>query len=119
MFAWSSIFIYGGESLVAGIHRSYMHEQFFGLRRRTEELVSYSVQRLWFITLKTASFFALIGSTLIMVYLLLKFNLIDMRQPRKVAIVALVLISVWVAMVFEMLSASSSASGWEDQSRIV
>ena len=58
-------------------------------------------------------FFAIRGTyglvrPLIMVYLLLKFNLIDMRNAdvRKVArLVALVLISVWVAMVFEIFQA--------------
>tara|TARA_B100000035_G_scaffold193752_1_gene165402 strand:+ start:760 stop:2121 length:1362 start_codon:yes stop_codon:yes gene_type:complete len=58
-------------------------------------------------------FFAIRGTyglvrPLIIVYLLLKFNLINMGNPevRKVArLVALVLISVWVAMVFEIFQA--------------
>jgi len=66
----------------------------------------YSLSTLW-------DFFAIRGTyglvrPLIVVYLLLKFNLIDMGNPkvRKVArLVALVLISVWVAMVFEIFQA--------------
>ena len=58
-------------------------------------------------------FFAIRGTyglvrPLIIVYLLLKFNLINMGNPevRRVArLVALVLISVWVAMVFEIFQA--------------
>lgn len=157
MFAWSSIFIYGGESLVAGIsgqvaassggevswalvfsHARTIGPMMFLLYMVYKEVVvpknyvskplRFVVIAVFFVGMLNAlvnglvddpnlsslwEFFAIRGTyglvrPLIMVYLLLKFNLIDMRNAdvRKVArLVALVLISVWVAMVFEIFQA--------------
>jgi|GEM_PF-1190220 len=157
MFSWTSIFVYGGETLVAGLsgltdvetletvswtvvfnHSRFIMSSMFLLYIVFKELtvakefvsapLRFVALTVFFIGIANAmvkglvddatlstlwEFFAIRGAfglvrPLIIVYLLLKFNLIDMGNPkvRKVArLVALVLISVWVAMVFEIFQA--------------
>ena len=157
MFSWTSIFVLGGETLVAGLGGLtnvealetvswsvvFNHSRFiissmlllyivFKELTIAKEFVSAPLRfvalTVFFVGIANAmvkglvedatlsalwDFFAIRGAfglvrPLIIVYLLLKFNLIDMGNAdvRKVArLVALVLISVWVAMVFEIFQA--------------
>lgn len=157
MFSWTSIFVYGGETLVASMggvtnadvldtvawsvvfnHARFVMSSMFLLYIVFKELtvakdivsppLRFVALTVFLVGILNAlvnglvedsnlsslwNFFAIRGTyglvrPLLIVYLLLKFNLINMgnSEVRKVArLVALVLISVWVAMVFEIFQA--------------